>query len=722
MQTERTILCGGLPLPAKSKVADPIRLHLLHGPPEQQVNLRIAQLNQTLLRNLPAVYHDLVEIAAYVYAADQAVRRSGQDTDTFGARWRQSLHFHVPVRCLDFWQRTDVVSALAEVLSFLGDHFFAFNFYRASNPVEFQQYLDLQAPDVSSIQYNQVAMFSGGLDSLAGAIDEIVQERNQVAFVTHIPTTKNIGIIRRLRKDLDGLAGPSLPLHVGVEVNKSKSLGKEYTQRTRSFLFASLGAAVAQMLGLHSLRFYENGVISLNLPVCAQVVGGRATRTTHPRVLAGFSRLFSLVSESNFEVTNPYLWHTKADVVRRIINAGQGALIARSVSCAHTWERTIEHNHCGLCSQCLDRRLAMLTAGAYDLDPPENYKFNIFTQTPSKDADRILTASYIERARTLKDIASPTALISQFPEAARALGHIPGVLPHQAAQRIFDLHTRHGREIEAALSAIITRHAPEIVNRSLPGDCLIRIVTDSGMTAPSPDFQQPVELPDSYLWRRGNVWEFRFEGGTAFPIQHHEKGCAYLQVLLRNQGDSMSVEEVRAAVAVDVCDMVLDGALSEDELNSESFGITYGLPKNDAGDALTETAIKKLRDELGLLRDRLADAKEFGNDAEQAQIEEEMGEILRSMNRDMDKQGRSRKVQDLRKNERDAMRNNIDRTIKEIREHDAALADHLADRRVLRLGVENRYVPNSHISWAFSPPTVVEGEGFVTELMSLPGK
>ena len=277
MQTERTILCGGLSLPAKSKVTDPIRLHLLHGPPDQQVNLHIARLHQSLLRNLPSVYHDLVEIAAYVYAADQAVRRSGQDTDTFGARWRQSLHFHIPVRCPDFWRRPDVSAALAEVLSFLGDHFFGFKFYHASRPVEFQQYLDLDAPDVSAIRYNQVAMFSGGLDSLAGAIDEIVKERNQVAFVTHIPTTKNIGIIRNLRKDLDALAGPALPLHVGVEVNKSRSLGKEYTQRTRSFLFASLGAAVAKMLRLQSLRFYENGVISLNLPVCAQVVGGRAT-------------------------------------------------------------------------------------------------------------------------------------------------------------------------------------------------------------------------------------------------------------------------------------------------------------------------------------------------------------------------------------------------------------------------------------------------------------
>lgn len=55
------------------------------------------------------------------------------------------------------------------------------------------------------------------------------------------------------------------------------------------------------MLNLKSVRFYENGVISLNLPVCAQVVGGRATRTTHPRVMRGFQDIVSLVPAGNVD-------------------------------------------------------------------------------------------------------------------------------------------------------------------------------------------------------------------------------------------------------------------------------------------------------------------------------------------------------------------------------------------------------------------------------------
>lgn len=110
MHLERVILCGGVPFPSRSKAEDPIRLHLLHGPDDERVNLHIAQLNASLCCNLPPVYHDLIEIAAYVYSADQALKRSGQDTDTFGGRWRWSLHFYIPVRSPEFWQRPEALN------------------------------------------------------------------------------------------------------------------------------------------------------------------------------------------------------------------------------------------------------------------------------------------------------------------------------------------------------------------------------------------------------------------------------------------------------------------------------------------------------------------------------------------------------------------------------------------------------------------------------------
>ena len=53
-----------------------------------------------------------------------------------------------------------------------------------------------------------------------------------------------------------------------------------------------LGAAVAHSSGLDGVSFYENGIVSINLPLCGQEVGGRATRTTHPQSLHGFEKIF----------------------------------------------------------------------------------------------------------------------------------------------------------------------------------------------------------------------------------------------------------------------------------------------------------------------------------------------------------------------------------------------------------------------------------------------
>jgi hypothetical protein len=37
------------------------------------------------------------------------------------------------------------------------------------------------------------------------------------------------------------------------------------------------------MSGKDRFSFYENGVVSINPPLAGDIVGGRATRTTHPK-------------------------------------------------------------------------------------------------------------------------------------------------------------------------------------------------------------------------------------------------------------------------------------------------------------------------------------------------------------------------------------------------------------------------------------------------------
>ena len=44
--------------------------------------------------------------------------------------------------------------------------------------------------------------------------------------------------------------------------------------------------------------------------------GREPSRTTHPRVLAGYSKLFSLLLDTEVHFENPFIWMTKSDIVK----------------------------------------------------------------------------------------------------------------------------------------------------------------------------------------------------------------------------------------------------------------------------------------------------------------------------------------------------------------------------------------------------------------------
>jgi hypothetical protein len=702
MHTENHIICGGLRLPKLRKIEEPILLDLAApiGAPNQ-VNLRIDDLHRPFGRDISARFVDLVEIAAYVYAGDQAVTRQYQDTDRFGCDWRQRLHFYIPVREVDFWQSTPVKNALTDVLDFLGDHFFSFDFVKATNPVGYQKYLTSTEGTNYLPAYDQIAMFSGGLDSLAGAIDSLKREHLRMAFVTHIPTTKNESMLGVLRKELSAMSPAAPPLHIGIAVNKAKALGKEPPQRTRSFLFACLGATAAHSLNLSSLRFYENGVISLNLPLCGQVVGGRATRTTHPRVLVGFERLFSLVFENPFQVTNPFLEKTKAEVIRVITGHGQHALIAKSITCAHTWERTAEQTHCGHCSQCLDRRLAMLAADAFEYDPESIYKTNIFTTSLPEKADRILVASYIERARTIKQITTPEDFVIRYPQLVQALPHIGVSSTDRAARILFDLYKRHGADVDRSIAAICAKSFQAIYEHTLPSDCLIRIVTDSAGTEPKPTLlaRNPITEPEHVFRKIDDVWQVRFQAGRRFMISDHDTGCAHLHYLITNPGESFTAHQLQLAVFPSNPAPSMEDVIGHDSREDERPALDINLGLSDGGTTLDASAKKQIQNRLAEIEEDLLDATNLGDKADIRRLTEEKSKIEQYLRSSLNKGGKARKIQDPVKRKNDAVSASLRRLITALRKKDKYLADHLSDRTVLTHGSTNSYRPSEPVNW-----------------------
>ena len=701
MQDKRYVLCGNVSAQGISEdPARDLRLRLSGRPGHGNITLRIEDVHSKLFSSVPSRFHDLLEIATYVYSADQVIRRGADDVDTFGDGWRRDLHFVVPVRDPDFWSSAQVQDTLCSTLGFLSDDQYRFDFVKLDQEHPFQQYLQFDDTQQVYGKPEQVVMFSGGLDSLAGAIDEVVNQKRRVLLVTHKSTSKLNKRHRTLEQMLAEKAGDNVPHRISVRVHKAKELNHEYTQRSRSFLYVSIGATIARMLNLKSVRFYENGVISLNLPVCAQVVGGRATRTTHPRVMKGFQDLLSLVAGEPFTVENPYIWKTKADVVKIITDAGCHDLIKHSMTCTHTWEMTNQHTHCGGCSQCIDRRFAILAAKADQHDPVEHYKVDVFTQSRDKGEDKIMAAAYLERANQVKNLTDVTQFVSSYPDVGRVLKYLNYSSAGQAAQRVFDLYKRHADEVTGALDELGRRYFTQIRERSLPGDCLLRTVYESASVNSVPAVISMEKQPENFFRKRGAVWETRFQGRNTICLLNVDKGAEYINLLLAFPDREMSVYEIAVGNAVNTIEQPAGSGIAPEDIE-DGYQVTQGIPLGDAGDVADRRALNECKQQARELFEEMEEARERGDHARIEEIEKEMAALVKYIEGGKGLGGRQRRVGDKRKNVRDAFRNAVDRAIRQIEKYDKPLAEHL--KASIKHGNEVVYRPDMAITWEVRP-------------------
>src|SRR4051812_43086969 len=119
---------GGLPGPRAKKPGD---LVLDPATPPQgsgKAAVKLHELTRKMVSDLPARFIDLLEIASYVYSADQFTPRDTVMMPDMGSGWRRSFEFQVAVRDVAFWTREDVQNQLASTLGFLSDDTYDFTF------------------------------------------------------------------------------------------------------------------------------------------------------------------------------------------------------------------------------------------------------------------------------------------------------------------------------------------------------------------------------------------------------------------------------------------------------------------------------------------------------------------------------------------------------------------------------------------------------------------
>ena len=471
---ERLVVCGGLPIPRRAR-GNTLCLDV-NAPPgsSKKINLHLGDICRALVDNVPDVLADMLEIAAYVYCADQFTTRGSELMSDMGAEWRRKFRLQIPVRSPDIWSRADVRDSLVATLRFLTEDEWAFDFLEATRDVGLQPYFEFTDMSAQTVSPDEVILFSGGLDSLAGAVDELLGNNKQVVLVSHrsspMVASKQNSLIAQLRKRTK----PGQLFYVPVTVNKGRDEATEFTQRSRSLLFATLGMIVVQMFGKRELSFFENGITSLNLPIAEHVLGSRASRTTHPRVLAYCGELFSRLTSRQITIRNPFLWKTKADVVQLIADRGCADLIAETISCARVREATKQSRHCGTCSQCVDRRFGVLASGLGEYESADRYVVDLFKGEHKPGRDLNLVECFVIRAQKLATMSEPSFLAT-YGQVFRALSSIPDA-PEETARGIYELHRRYGRQVIDVVDRELKNNASLVQTLSLPERSLLAMI------------------------------------------------------------------------------------------------------------------------------------------------------------------------------------------------------------------------------------------------------
>jgi hypothetical protein len=341
---------------------------------------------------VPAECADLVDVAIAVYVADRLCRRHPRTAPRAEPLWQRRMHVEVPMREPERW-RDGLGGPLARLLSFLTDDVWTFTFVPRSGasarPSESQRSLFLEPPPSPA----SAALFSGGLDSLAGLVARLVEHPAETVILFCGRTNKRIGSPQRVLLEELARTFPQRvhPISVGFGMNGRRRGAfdrEETSQRTRGFVFQAFGAVTARMAGLDRLDVYENGVGAINLGYTDAQLGSQATRATHPATLQLMSTFLAGVFGAPFAVALPYAFVTKGELCNAMREAGLGRLARRSVSCDGFPQRSKLGDQCGVCPSCLLRRQSLHYARLVDDDPTSLYIHDVYDASAPNSYER----------------------------------------------------------------------------------------------------------------------------------------------------------------------------------------------------------------------------------------------------------------------------------------------------------------------------------------------
>lgn len=312
---------------------------------------------------------DVFLIGCFVYGIDILLPRKSFSVNG----WSREIEVEFPVESPDLFNEGK--NELEQLLSFLTGDYWQISFIQRDVTPLFVNTKKVYSNDYRK-SHKKISLFSGGLDSLIGVIDELAKSKNRMVLVSHYDATfkgaksdqDKIDKILYKKYSHYHLLQTRVDL-AGYDINGNK-INTETTLRSRSFLFLCQAVFVASSIedGIEIL-IPENGTISLNHPLTPSRRSSCSTRTAHPYYLIKVVDFISKLGLNHF-IKNGYEMKTKGEMLEECIDKDiLRATYKKSCSCAKRGTRKdirdvmTGTNHCGICMPCIYRRVALHRIG-----------------------------------------------------------------------------------------------------------------------------------------------------------------------------------------------------------------------------------------------------------------------------------------------------------------------------------------------------------------------
>lgn len=452
------ILCSGAPLPTKFRRAPKHRIHKFHCDParkEHNVNIELPHLVKQVNCYFPPRIKDLLEIAGYIYAADRMTKR-GNPTQVEYHAWSRTFHFFIKVRDVKFWQKKSVAENLSKLLAFVsGDLSYNFTFVEGGKDAGQGNLFDNENVFLDTKENSAVALFSGGLDSLAGALDLLNTTNQNLILISH---QSNNFAVTKIQKDIFNLLNKDFPDRLQRFPFTCSLRGEravEETQRTRIFLYTAIAYSLMSLADEKSIYVFENGMTSINFPKRQDMMNARSSRTTHPQTINLLEQFFTTISSTPVKVKHPFFTLTKTDIFEKIKKFDKLSYLNSTITCTRTFNISKKETlsfHCGECSQCIDRRFASFSSSVEDFDVI--YDTDILKDSMKDDEGFTNLCDYITIAHGFSKMSAIQFPYEMLSELSDIVPYLSGTSNTDKIQTIYELTQRHSNQVLIALQKI----------------------------------------------------------------------------------------------------------------------------------------------------------------------------------------------------------------------------------------------------------------------------